>query len=121
MTADAQRGWWQAEVAAAGDGTDYAFRLGGGDPLPDPRSPWQPYGINGVSRTYDHSAFTWTDWGWRGGPLHGSVIYEMHVGTFTSEGTLDAAIGRLGHLADPGVGTVGLMPLARVPRRPGGG
>src|SRR5499425_1356097 len=106
MAADAVPGWWRAEVAAAGDGTDYAFRLDGGHPLPDPRSPRQPYGINGASRTYDHSAFTWTDRGWRGGPLHGSVIYEMHVGTFTSEGTLDAAIGQLGHLADLGVDTV---------------
>jgi malto-oligosyltrehalose trehalohydrolase len=121
MTAAAQPGWWQAEVAAAGDGTDYAFRLDGGDPLPDPRSPRQAYGINGASRTYDHSAFTWTDWGWRGGPLHGSVIYEMHVGTFTSEGTLDAAIGRLGHLADLGVDTVELMPVAAFPGEHGWG
>ena len=51
-----------------------------------------------MSRTYDHSAFAWTDRGWRGGPLHGSVIYELHIGTFTPEGTLDAAIDRLGHL-----------------------
>jgi len=121
MTADAVPGWWRADVAAADDGTDYAFRLDGGDPLPDPRSPWQPYGINGVSRTYDHSAFTWTDWGWRGGPLHGSVIYEMHVGTFTPEGTLDAAIGRLGHLADLGVDTVELMPVAAFPGEHGWG
>src|SRR5215467_14225091 len=85
MAADAVPGWWRAEVTAADDGTDYAFRLDGGDPLPDPRSPWQPYGINGVSRTYDHSAFTWTDRGWRGGPLHGSVIYEMPVGAFPGE------------------------------------
>jgi maltooligosyltrehalose trehalohydrolase len=121
MTADAVTGWWRADVAAAGDGTDYAFRLDGGDPLPDPRSPRQAYGINGVSRTYDHSAFTWTDWGWRGGPLHGSVIYEMHVGTFTQEGTLDAAIGRLGHLADLGVDTVELMPVAAFPGEHGWG
>jgi malto-oligosyltrehalose trehalohydrolase len=121
MAADAVPGWWRAEVAAADDGTDYAFRLDGGDPLPDPRSPWQPYGINGVSRTYDHSAFTWTDRGWRGGPLHGSVIYEMHVGTFTPEGTLDAAIGRLGHLADLGVDTVELMPVAAFPGEHGWG
>ena len=108
----AEPGWWQADVAAAGDGADYALRLDGGDPLPDPRSPRQPYGIDGVSRTYDQSAFAWTDRGWRGGPLHGSVIYELHAGTFTPEGTLDAAIGRLGHLSDLGVDTVQLMPVA---------
>jgi maltooligosyltrehalose trehalohydrolase len=121
MAAEAVPGWWRAEVTAAGNGTDYAFRLDGGDPLPDPRSPWQPYGINGVSRTYDHSAFAWTDRGWRGGPLHGSVIYEMHVGTFTPEGTLDAAIGRLGHLASLGVDTVELMPVAAFPGEHGWG
>jgi maltooligosyltrehalose trehalohydrolase len=121
MTAATQPGWWQAEVAAAGDGTDYAFRLDGGDPLPDPRSPRQPYGIEGASRTYGHSAFAWTDRGWRGGPLHGSVIYELHVGTFTPEGTLDAAIGRLGHLASLGVDTVQLMPVAAFPGEHGWG
>jgi len=121
MTAAAEPGWWQADVAAACDGTDYAFRLDGGDPLADPRSPRQAYGVNGVSRTYDHSAFAWTDWGWRGGPLHGSVIYEMHVGTFTREGTLDAAIDRLGHLADLGVDTVELMPVAAFPGEHGWG
>jgi maltooligosyltrehalose trehalohydrolase len=121
MTAAAAPGWWQAEVAAAGYGTDYGFRLDGGDPLPDPRSPWQPYGINGASRTYDHSAFAWTDRGWRGGPLHGSVIYELHVGTFTPEGTLDAAIDRLPHLASLGVDTVQLMPVAAFPGEHGWG
>ena len=108
-------------MAAAGDGIDYGFRLDGGDPLPDPRSPRQPFGIKGVSRTYDHSAFTWTDRGWRGGPLHGSVIYELHVGTFTPEGTLDAAIERLGHLGGLGVDTVQLMPVAAFPGEHGWG
>ena len=121
MAAGAGPGWWQAEVTAAANGTDYAFRLDGGEPLADPRSPWQPYGINGVSRTYDHSAFAWTDRGWRGGPLHGSVIYELHIGTFTPEGTLDAAIGRLGHLTDLGVDTVELMPVAAFPGEHGWG
>src|SRR2546430_14946495 len=67
------------------------------------------------SRTYDHSGFRWTDRNWRGGPLHESVIYEMHVGTFTADGTFDAAIGRLGHLRDLGVHTVELMPVAAFP------
>jgi maltooligosyltrehalose trehalohydrolase len=120
MTA-AEPGWWAAEVPAARDGTDYSFRLDGGDPLADPRSPRQPYGIEGASRTYDHSAFSWTDRGWRGGPLHGSVIYELHIGTFTPEGTLDAAIERLGHLSDLGVDTVELMPVAAFPGEHGWG
>jgi maltooligosyltrehalose trehalohydrolase len=120
--APAQRpGWWRADVPGAGAGTDYAFRLDGGEPLADPRSLRQPFGINGVSRIYDHAAFEWTDRGWRGGPLHGSVIYELHVGTFTPEGTLDAAIERLGHLRDLGVDTVELMPVASFPGHHGWG
>jgi malto-oligosyltrehalose trehalohydrolase len=114
-------GWWQADAPGAGDGADYAFRLDGGDPLPDPRSPRQPFGMNGVSRTYDHSAFRWTDRGWRGGPLHGSVIYELHVGTFTPDGTFDAAIERLDHLHDLGVDMIELMPVAAFPGRRGWG
>jgi malto-oligosyltrehalose trehalohydrolase len=121
MAPAARPGWWRADVARAGDGTDYAFRLDGGEPLADPRSPCQPFGINGVSRTYDHSAFAWTDRGWRGGPLHGSVLYELHIGTFTPVGTLDAAIERLGHLRDLGVDTVELMPVASFPGHHGWG
>jgi len=121
MSPAGRPGWWAADAAGAGDGTDYAFRLDGGEPLADPRSPRQPYGVNGVSRTYDHSSFTWSDRGWRGGPLHGSVIYELHLGTFTPEGTLDAAIGRLDHLRDLGVNTVELMPVAAFPGRHGWG
>src|SRR2546428_4137886 len=89
--------------------------------LRGPGSPSQPSGSKGLSRTYDQSAFRWTDPSWRGGPLHGSVIYEMHVGTFTGEGTFDAAIGRLDHLRDLGVHTVELMPVAAFPGRHGWG
>jgi len=121
MTQTDEPGWWVADVPDAGDGADYMFRLDGGDPLPDPRSPRQPFGILGVSRSYDHSAFRWADRGWRGGPLHGSVVYELHVGTFTREGTFDAAIGRLDHLRDLGVDIVGLMPVAAFPGRHGWG
>jgi maltooligosyltrehalose trehalohydrolase len=121
MAASETAGWWQASVPGAGADVDYAFRLDGGDALPDPRSSRQPFGINGVSRTYDHSTFRWTDRGWRGGPLHGSLIYELHVGTFTPEGTFDAAIGRLDHLRDLGVDTVELMPVASFPGRHGWG
>jgi malto-oligosyltrehalose trehalohydrolase len=121
MAPAAEPGWWTAETPGAGDGTDYGFRLDGGDPLPDPRSPRQPFGVKGASRTYDHSAFAWTDRGWRGGPLHGSVSYELHVGTFTPEGTLDAAVDRLGHLSGLGVDTVQLMPVAAFPGEHGWG
>ena len=114
-------GWWSADVPDVVAGIDYGFRLDGGEVLPDPRSLRQPFGITGLSRSYDHSAFRWTDRSWRGGPLHGSVIYELHLGTFTAEGTFDAAIGRLDHLRDLGVQSVELMPVATFPGKYGWG
>ncbi len=106
-------GWWHADVPGAGTGSDYAFLIDGHDgPLPDPRSLWQPEGVHGPSRVYDHSAFRWTDDAWTGRQLPGSVLYEMHVGTFTAEGTFDAAIERLDHLVDLGVDLVELLPVA---------
>jgi len=121
MRQAAPDGWWEADVLHAADGVDYAYRLDGGEPLADPRSPRQPYGIRGPSRSYDHGAFRWTDRGWRGGPLRGAVIYEMHVGTFTGPGTFDAAIERLDHLHDLGVDTIELMPVAAFPGQHGWG
>ncbi|MBC7372987.1 MAG: malto-oligosyltrehalose trehalohydrolase, partial [Frankiales bacterium] len=70
-------GWWTGEVG--GPDTDYSFVLDGGDPRPDPRSAWQPQGVHGPSRVVDHDAFAWTDATWRGVPLAGSVLYELHV------------------------------------------
>ena len=115
-------GWWTAEVPGAGHGTDYAFRLdGAAEELPDPRSAWQPYGVHGRSRVVDHGRFAWTDHGWRGVPLAGSVLYELHVGTFTPEGTFDAAIDRLDHLVGLGVDAVELLPVNAFPGRHGWG
>jgi maltooligosyltrehalose trehalohydrolase len=114
-------GWWVADVPDVTAGIDYGFRLDDGELLPDPRSLRQPFGIKGASRTYDHAAFRWTDERWRGGALHGSVIYELHVGTFTAEGTFDAAIGHLDHLTDLGVHAVELMPVAAFPGQHGWG
>jgi maltooligosyltrehalose trehalohydrolase len=115
-------GWWGAEVAGAGHGTDYAFALDGADEaLPDPRSPWQPHGVHGHSRAYDHDRFAWTDQHWHGRPLAGSVLYEMHVGTFTPEGTFDAAAERLDHLVALGIDAVELLPVAAFPGRHGWG
>ncbi|MCU1590931.1 MAG: maltooligosyl trehalose hydrolase [Frankiales bacterium] len=102
-------GWWRATVPTAAT-SDYAFVLDGGDPRPDPRSRWQPHGVHRASRVYDDSAFPWTDEHWRGIPLPGSVLYELHVGTFTEEGTFDAAIERLDHLAELGVSAIELLP-----------
>ncbi|MGH9037703.1 MAG: malto-oligosyltrehalose trehalohydrolase, partial [Acidimicrobiia bacterium] len=83
-------GWWVLTVHEAGPGTDYAFAINGGPPLPDPRSPFQPEGPHGRSRVVDHAAFPWTDQAWTGPvPLSAGVVYEMHVGTFTPEGTFE--------------------------------
>jgi maltooligosyltrehalose trehalohydrolase len=106
------QGWWRVEVPGTGPGTDYAFLLDDDEQaLPDPRSAWQPRGVHGPSRLYDHRAFRWTDRGWTGRQLPGSVLYELHVGTFTPEGTFDAAIGRLDHLVDLGVDLIELLPV----------
>ena len=125
MSADQQSGpasgWWSATVPDAGPDARYAFQLDGGDLLADPRSPRQPDGPAGLSQCYDQAAFDWTDAGWRGVPLTGAVLYEMHVGTFTSEGTFDAAIKRLDHLVALGVDTIELMPVAAFPGRRGWG
>ena len=107
-------GHWSV-AAAAGPGATYAFSLDGGDPRPDPRGVRLPDGPHGWSQVYDAAAFDWTDTRWEGIDLEGAVIYELHVGTFTPEGTLDAAGGCLDHLVDLGVTLVELMPLAPFP------
>lgn len=116
----ASGGWWTAPFDLE-PGTDYAFRVDGSPDRPDPRSALQPHGVHGPSRTVEPASWQWTDQDWAGKELLGSVIYELHVGTFTPEGTLDAAISRLGHLADLGVDIVELMPLAAFPGKAGWG
>ncbi len=105
-------GWFALDEDWVRHGTDYAFFLDGEGPFPDPRSPWQPSGVHGPSRWLDHSRFSWTDSGWQAPPLSSAVVYELHVGTFTPEGTFEAVIGRLDHLVDLGVTHVELMPVA---------
>ena len=113
-------GWWTAPFELE-PGTDYAFRVDGSPNRPDPRSALQPDGVHGHSRTVDPATWQWTDQDWEGKDLRGSVIYELHVGTFTPEGTLDAAISRLDHLAELGVDIIELMPLAAFPGKAGWG
>lgn len=103
-------GWWAGPELP--DGTDYAFRVDGGPPRPDPRSAWQPHGVHGPSRTFDAARFRWTDGGWTGIDVRGRVLYELHVGTFTAAGTLDAAAEHLEDLVSLGVDVVELMPIA---------
>lgn len=113
-------GWYSAEVRAAAN-SDYSFVLDGGDPVPDPRSPWQPAGPHGPSRPVDHDAFNWSDEQWRGIHLPSAVIYELHVGTFSPAGTFDGVISKLDHLVDLGIEAVELLPVAEFPGRRGWG
>jgi maltooligosyltrehalose trehalohydrolase len=94
---------------------DYLVSLDGGEPRPDPRSAWQPFGVHGSSRVVDHGAFGWSDETWMGFPLTAAIIYELHIGTFTSEGTFEAAIARLDHLVSLGVNAIELMPVNEFP------
>lgn len=112
-------GWWTGE-AEASDGTRYGFALDDGPVLPDPRSRRQPDGPDGLSAVVDQGAYAWRV-PWAGRPLQGAVLYELHVGTYTPEGTLDAAADRLGHLAALGVTHVELMPLCPFPGTNGWG
>lgn len=117
-----ERGWWSAYLSAAVHGTDYAFIFDDDPkPYPDPRSAWQPSGVHGPSRLYDHGAFNWTDCRWQAPPLSSAVTYELHIGTFTTGGTFDAAIERLEYLVELGVTHLELMPVAEFPGRFGWG
>lgn len=120
MTASGD-GWWAAEVAEATAGSRYGFSLDGGPLRPDPRSGSQPEGVDGLSALVDHAAFCWTDDGWRGLSLNGSVLYELHVGTFTAAGTFEGVIERIDHLVDLGVDAIELLPVAEFPGARGWG
>ncbi len=104
------RGWWSAEVEEAGPGTDYWFVVDGSDPIPDPRSRFQPLGIHGPSRLIEHS-FPWTDQSFQPKPLSSALLYELHIGTFTRTGTLASALERLDYLVDLGVTHIEIMPV----------
>jgi maltooligosyltrehalose trehalohydrolase len=96
------------------DGARYRYSTRVGE-FPDPASRWQPDGIWGASAVYSPSRFSWTDQGWRGISREDLVLYELHVGTFTPEGTFDAVIPRLGELQELGITAIELMPVAQFP------
>ena len=110
-----ERGYWRTEFREAPAGIRYLYRLSNGKERPDPASRLQPDGVHGPSQTVHHSLFTWSDHGWKGIPLREYIIYEMHVGTFTPEGTFEAVIDRLPALRELGINAIEIMPVAQFP------
>lgn len=104
-------GYFSGAVASAAAGTLYRFRLDGGDAFPDPASRFQPDGPHGPSQIVDPTRFQWSDRDWAGATIEGQVISEIHIGTFTPEGTFRAAIEKLDHFVDVGITCIEVMPL----------
>jgi len=108
------RGYHECIVEGAMPGSLYLYQLDGLKEYPDPSSRSQPHGVHGPSQIIE-SDFPWEDHAWSGIPIQNYLIYELHVGTFTSGGTFQSALGRLDHLKDLGITAVGLMPVAQFP------
>lgn len=107
-------GWYEC-VLDLGAGTRYRYRIDADLRVPDPASRFNPEDVGGPSVVVDPSTYAWTDYGWCGRPWHEAVIYELHIGTFTPEGTYTAARGKLDHLVELGVTAIELMPIAEFP------
>lgn len=110
----AERGYFYADVPDVRPGTLYFYRLDDGRERPDPASRFQPQGVHGPSQVTEND-FLWTDGDWRGLPLEKYVLYELHVGTFTPDGTFDAIVPRVGTLRELGITAIELMPVAQFP------
>lgn len=114
-------GWHELITGAARIGTCYRFLLPDGLAVPDPASRFQPRDVSGPSQVVAPGSFLWHDSAWTGRRWEDTVLYELHIGTFTEEGTFQAAIARLDHLADLGVTAIEIMPVADFPGRRGWG
>lgn len=110
------QGWFELATEAAA-GCQYKFRIDDEHLVPDPGSRFQPFGVHGASEVIDPLSFSWQDSQWRGRPWNETVIYELHVGTFTSEGTFAGAEAKLDYLRDLGITAIELMPLSSFPGR----
>src|ERR1700722_6918189 len=109
-----RRGYFHLIAENIASGSLYRYRLDGKTERPDPASRHQPQGVHGPSEVVDNS-FHWNDRGWHGLPLEKYVLYELHVGTFTPEGTFDAIIPRIARLKDLGITAIEVMPVAQFP------
>ncbi len=114
-------GYWTVEVGDVSAGETYLFSLDGDANRPDPASNWQPDGVFGPSVIVDHNSFVWGDGGWRRPALSDMVMYELHIGTFTPEGTFEQAARFLDRLIELGVNTVEVMPVGQFPGSRGWG
>jgi maltooligosyltrehalose trehalohydrolase len=108
-------GYWKAVVEGVFPGTLYFYTLDGERDRPDPASHFQPEGVHGPSQVIDHNAFDWVDGNWRGISLSEMIMYELHVSTFTGEGTFESVIQRLDDLKDLGINAIEIMPVAQFP------
>ncbi len=110
-----ERGYFSAVVDGVRAGDRYLYLLDEGTERPDPASRFQPDGVHGPSQVVDSRSFSWTDGAWKGRPLHEYILYELHVGTYTEEGTFEALIPMLDYLLELGVTAIELMPVAQFP------
>ncbi|TVM00074.1 MAG: malto-oligosyltrehalose trehalohydrolase [Candidatus Brocadia sp. WS118] len=110
-----KEGYWRTTIEGVTSATKYFYRLNNEKDRPDPASQYQPQGVHGASQVVDHSAFVWSDVNWQGIPLNEMIMYELHVGTFTPDGTFHAIIPRLDELRDTGINTLELMPVSQFP------
>lgn len=108
-------GYWSATAEQCPPGTRYLYVLDNGRERPDPASRCQPEGVHGPSQVVNHAAFPWTDQGWKGLSLQSMIMYELHTGAFTPEGTFDAIIPHLDYLKELGITAIELMPVAQFP------
>jgi maltooligosyltrehalose trehalohydrolase len=109
-----EQGYFKVLAEGIDPGMLYFYKIAGDD-RPDPASQYQPKDVHGPSEVVDHTRMNWTDTGWSGIPLEEMIIYELHVGTFTPEGTFEAIIPRLGELREFGVNAIEIMPVAQFP------
>jgi maltooligosyltrehalose trehalohydrolase len=108
-------GYWQAEIRGIGAGARYAYSIDGGEPRPDPASRWQPDGVHAPSAVVDPASYRWSDDTWRGTQLDDLIIYEVHVGTATAEGTFTALVEKLPYFRELGVTALEIMPVHDFP------
>ena len=113
--AKSDQGYWEAVLEGVHPGERYRYRLDGRSPRPDPASGFQPDGVHGPSQVWDHAAFRWTDSAWQGIALDEFILYEIHPGTFTPEGTLAEVASKLPHLKALGVNAIEIMPVNQFP------